>query len=311
MEAAERFADDLGPGGPVKTMSGSAMVEGMSLDMEIEIGSNDATRITVDAGMFVVVMTCVGDHVFVSFGGDVYESRPDSETCDLEIDEGPDVPLMEGSDWEVVEIEERDDGSLEAVLRVTEDGEEEMFTVVVTDGRIVELTIDDEDGSMTFLIDYGSRSVIEAPDADGRLPASVEWSDDFTPGSYEGTITEVDAVAAPVGEFEIQILEYDDEYQEQVLASFPLDDPGTQSQGGFGFVFEDDGDGFLSAGDRFQIENPDWEHGWDHEVAFYDSWAGMRTDESPMPAPGLAWLVLALVGAAPLLGRLRRTPPVA
>lgn len=290
-QAMHRLQEDMGLGGDVKKLTGEMEAEGMKIDMEIEFGSNDALRIVMDAGMFRIVMICTQDAAFVSFAGETYESRPDKEMCELDFEDGPDLFNGQEDEAEIIRIEQQDDGSLVAELSETEDGVETRTTIVIRDARVVEITFEDDEASGTFTVEYGSRRAISAPEAVGRIPASVHWNVDFAPGVYTATMGEVDE-ELPLDEFQVQVRDFDG----TELAAFPLATQGPQSMGGFEFEYHDTADGLLETGDRFTLQRSGWDHEWDYDVVLFDEWAGVTTDEHPIPAPGVVWLVLVLLG---------------
>jgi hypothetical protein len=288
--ALERFQDDMGPDGAIQKLRVSAQFEGNDMDVVVENGRAGAVEMVANVMMYDVRVLCIGDRMFLTVGGETYESRAQRETCDMSGDTDFELPLMRDEEHEVVEVVERD-GALEATVRVVEEGEESTITVVVRAGRVVEIRVIDSEGDFTMHVEYGARRAMQAPSASGRMPMSVSWDHTFVPGTYSGTISEVDAVA-PLSEFSVQILEG---YGGAVAAEFPTGTAGSQVSAGFVFMFEDDGDGMLSVGDRFTVENADWSGEWERQVAFFDHWAGMRTDENPIPAPFAALLVVLLV----------------
>lgn len=155
----------------------------------------------------------------------------------------------------------------------------------------------------------------EVPPGAKRLPADFGYERTAdTPDRIEGTLGE-GASRVPLEELELRVVEVgpgEDMFAPafgRVRATLPLDE-GEVSENGFRLRFIDNGDGVLSAGDRFVADatgaakfGPLTNSTLEVDVRFYDEWA--RAYEGT-PGFGAAWL-LAGLGALFLARGRRRT----
>jgi len=175
---------------------------------------------------------------------------------------------------------------------------------------------------VTFTFAYGDAVVIETPDAANakRLPATFDYRlTDDTPTRIEG-IVGADASRVPLAELDLRVVEYrppsGDSFGPVVtkaLASVRLD-AGLATQAGYELRFVDNGDGVLSAGDRFIAKAPadkpfqeprqvngTWQPGVG--VRFFDHWANAYEGT---PGAGVGFAALALAAVALALVRRRK-----
>ncbi len=300
--AMQKLEEDMGPGGEVKRLSGEFGKEGEVMDMEIEFGSNDTLRIVADGGISRDEVTCTENGTYMTIYEERYVARPDRGLCGSGFHRGPESQGEESRSPRVVRVEEQDDGSLVAELDTEGEGPTPRMAIVIRHGRVVEMTFDDDGEALgAFKVEYGERRPIESPEAETRIPATVHWDAVFDEGVYEATIQETDG-DLPLGEFAVQVRGHDDE----VLASFPLGSAGTQTMDGFEFEYHGSEEGLLANGDTFTIQSDDWEGEYDYKVVMFDEWAGVTTDENPVPALGVLPVVLTLVGILGIRSRARR-----
>lgn len=301
--ALESFPDEMGPDGSIKKLEGSFTSEGTSFtaDVDIEVGDNRVVVFTVSAGIISMKVYCGETRSITQLGQRAMEGRSQNEMCPGAT---PGESIFEG-DLEVSSVEERDDGTLRAdVVSTSSDGERTLLDVTVdAEGRVSRMTIENATGTFEFEVDYGPRRTISMPQATARIPADISFREDFSDGTYSWSATAHNDTV-DLGEFEVRVTDTDDSGDEVIVATFDPTDPSSQEEAGFAFQFQDDGDGFLTAGDSFTISNDNWTYIWEYDVVVWDRWAEAGLGEFPLPLPGPLWVV-AVLGLGAILWRRR------
>lgn len=325
-------------GGDIKQISGSFEMAEEALDGDdMGMGFGDGSlEMTIEWGRFGVVhatygmasggMTmnleawCGPDQDVIKWGNDIIEGRGNAgfgggddlctmstEMEEMEMGSGLDIFASENFEGlELQDIETNSDGSISATFIDTEE-EGTMVVLIDKKGRIVRLEMDSPEGQGTFDIGYGARETIQIPEATVRMPAQLYASDSLEEGTLLGTIHSSDD-APPLDEMELRLVSRDWEKDtKEVMVRFALLAGEEQTSDGYAFTYDDvDGDGRVSENDTYTLSHPGWENEYwiDGEIMFYDLWAEGYANESPVPAPGIALLVLSLIGLA-YVGRRR------
>lgn len=303
--ARDSFIDELGPDGAVKQLDGTmqASLEGMG-DTEATIrvlfGANGVTKYIITVGgFFTMSLYCQESAGLQEFAGEVYESRGSPEMCDEATQPLPEDYEEEG---EIVSLEE-DGDTMTVVMRQTDDesGNEVLETWTLKDDKVRSVEVETEEGTFSFEATYGERRSLTTPEPTGRIPASIDYTTSFSDGIYRWEATEHEEEAS-LSDFRVDVEWEDENGTATTLASFDMAKTAQQSEGNFTFSLQDDGDGLLSTGDLFTIDNPDWQFESDYTVVVFDTWADLSIDENPMPLP--AWLVVAALAGAVAMRRL-------
>lgn len=295
----------------------NSMFEDIRIDLDLKWGTAGVVHATMSAVTGGATMTieswCTPQRQVIKWGNDVYESRPsdreDSNAlCNAfdgdELESGMD--FLSGSDLSDmgdVDVVANDDGTITATIQNPE-GNETMIVTIDKKGRVSRIASDGDEFTGAFDITYGSRSSIPVPAATGRIPAKVETEDDYDwENDYSEHTVRESPELPPLVEFEARWVEQDFERDETtVIYSFPLSTSGKQTQKDVSFQYHDeDGDGHISVGDRYEI----WEAPADFsgeseyegylEMVIWDLWADGELNDMPLPGPGFALVTGALL----------------
>jgi hypothetical protein len=323
----------------------------------IDYGKADRVRFALHLTSGAVTvdfsMICTPERQYMIAGGETYASRPvvapDPEgeaglrDCNQFSEDGFDegVPPLEELEAEDAELDRHPDGSLTATM----DDEEGQYVIEIgADGKVrtISATMEEDGHRMTMVMTYlyGARSTIDVPSEFTLVPATVDLSEESTATSKTWTV-ESSPEEPPLEDFEVRVQDYQVEYEydeawdesDRVAGVFALDSGRRQVSGNVTFTFTDaDGDGKLSAGDSFVVEDRSVEQptaqemGWQEDQAdeyseyygdrgysyfpygavLYDNVADGEVNSGYQSMPSPLWLTLAGLGVAGLLLQRRR-----
>jgi hypothetical protein len=328
---AEAEPPESSPSGPEDLFAGFGQMR-----MTVEYGRDDVVRFDLHmaSGAVTVAFTlyCTPERQYVVAGGEAYASRPrvadTAEAACTDVQEGfamddDEDGVLPVDDLEAsqADITRDPDGSLHAEF--DEDGARVVLDLDAK-GRLRALeATDPEEGSWTIVYEYGDRSAITPPEDFQLLPASVALQQDSDGDLHMWTVLD-SPEEPPLGDFEVRVQDYassfdldadgeDFDLDGTLLATFDLQ-AGTQTDGNLSFRFTDaDGDGKLTAGDSFVIQDLSQEAGDDgfgfsffpYEAVLYDRVAEGEVNSGFNGMPSPVWLALAALALAGLASRRR------
>lgn len=299
-DALQDFADDFASpdGGDLRAVSGefSTPQQGGMAHIDMEWGAEGTAHVGVRLGddeqATRADIYCSQNEVVLILGGASLEARPrPGQSCLNAVQEtGDPLNTDQLGEAELDEVVANPDGTVRASF--TDDNGTVRITIDAK-GRLERIDIEAPQSSGFLDVDYGTRSVIDMPDADDRMPMVL-----FASGFFDG---EAFVWSAPEGnesnpydEFEVRVLD-----SGETVATFT---PGADGEeNGFSFTWQDDGDGEFGHDDRFIIESAAWTEAGQYDVQVWDLWADREVDDVPIPGIGL-WAIAAIA----LAGLLRR-----
>lgn len=304
-EALAALPGDMAEGGKLRIMTGTMAFQDeeffgdMDGSFRLEWGTGGAMKATISMKQGPITIAfeiyCAAERTIMVFDDKAIEERVSewgdcSEFKDAEggLDEFV-LTDIEEDGIEITSVTSHADGSITATLvNDTTTG----HVKVDPQGRLLEMSMEEEEGEMEMAFVYGARQAIQLPTDAQRAPADIDGHGSWYEGVYEWEAFSW-GPTAPLDEFEVRVMDGDTQ-----VASFNLDG-GPQSTGDIAFQFEDDGDGEFGGQDTFTITAPQ-----EYDVVVWDLWAD-RDIEDGVEAPGAHWLLggVALVGLAALRRR--------
>ncbi len=293
-EALQDFAKNFASatGGDLTKVEGEFSVSQGSAEkaeFTMEWGRNGAARVALTGSGIEILLVCDADSTVLVFGGQAIESRPRPGAACLDSiqDSGDPLDVGEFENLDALNVTPHPDGTVTAVFQ---DDEGTIIVKIDAKGRISRMDIDSDSGDGFLVMSYGERRTITVPDADERMPASINGF-----GSHSGTVYRWEGFGGdehqPFNEFEVRVI---DAQSRSTVATFPMGQNGEQA--GFTFTFQDDGDGQFDGGDSFTISHPDWASTNQYDVVVWDRWADRELGDAPIPGLG-ALAVVGLLGA--------------
>ncbi len=325
--ALQQFVTDMDLDGTIQGFNGSfkGLTPEQSGSFALEFGAGKSFRMVMNSPQLNVTMICAEGRMVIQYTNQTLASRSADATCIPQSQAGaasflPHLAPLETSEFVKATSTK---GRIKATYNMINPvmGGATPFSITIEDGHVTQWALDLGTGGQSggFQLDvlYGERQNFTLPDNLTRVPADDPGQGQFEPGQF--TWTGFNRGPAKVADFEVRI--YAGPISELCdatpgndnprnldnhtpVASFQLT-PGNQSDGGFNFQFNSNGDELLGPGDNFTVTREDWQEASDYTVMLWDKWADDSSHRQCRTIPGAGPLVLlaSVIGSLAILRR--------